>query len=80
MAGDVAVVAGAALAIFLTGALFMLLAVVAAGIREEDRATRFRADKRLRLRSQAPHNRAAAVRRLAGVGQRVPGADSGPEA
>jgi hypothetical protein len=61
---------------FLAGALFMLLIVVAAGIREEDRATQVRRDRRLRLRSQAPNYRAAAVRRLAGVGQRVPDADS----
>ncbi len=79
MAGDVAAVAGAALAIFLAGALFMLLAMVAAGIREEDRATRARRDRRLRLRSQAPNYRSAAVRRLAGVGQRIPGDDSEPE-
>jgi hypothetical protein len=80
MAGDVAVVAGAALAIFLSGALFMLLAVVAAGIREEEQATRFRRDKQLRLRSRAPNYRAAAVRRLAGVGQRIPGTDPEPDA
>ncbi len=79
MAGDVAAVAGAALAIFFAGALFMLLVVVAAGIRAEDRATQARKDRRLRLRSRAPDYRSAAVRRLAGVGQRIPDADSAPE-
>lgn len=76
MAGDVAAVAGAALAIFLAGALFMLLTVVAAGIRLEDRATLTRKDRRLRLRGRAPSLMAASVRRVAGVGQRIPDTDS----
>ncbi len=73
---DVAAVAGAALAIFLAGALFMLIAVVAAGIRLEDKATLSRKDRKLRLRRQAPGHMAASVRWVTGVGQRVPGADS----
>ena len=76
MAGDVAVVAGAALAIFLAGALFMLIAVVAAGIRLEDKSTLSRRDRRLRLRGQAPSYMAASVRRVTGVGQRIPGEGS----
>ena len=74
---DVAAVAGAALAIFLAGALFMLIAVVAAGIRLEDKATLSRKDRKLRLRRQAPgqHPGQCPVGD-SGVGQRVPGADS----
>jgi hypothetical protein len=76
MAGDVALVAGVALAIFLAGALFMLLAVVAAGVRHEDRATMSRMDRQLRLRRPAPSYLTASVRRIAGVGQRLPHAGS----
>ncbi len=76
MAGDVAAVAGAALATFIAGALFMLIIVVAAGIRLEDRATQSRKDRQLRLRGQAPGYMAASVRRVTGVRQRIPGAES----
>ncbi len=73
MAGDFAAVAGAAVAFFLIGALFMLIAVVAAGVRGEDKATMSRRDRQLRLRGEAPSYLAAGVRRLTGVGQRTPG-------
>jgi hypothetical protein len=75
MAGDVAAVAGTALAMFLIGALLMLLALVAIGIREEDRATQGRPDRRLQLRKRAASYRSSAVRRVVGLGQRVPDRD-----
>ena len=71
MAGDVALVAGVALAIFLAGALIMLLAVVAAGVRHEDRATMSRMDRQLRLRRPAPSYMTASVRRAWGSGYRM---------
>lgn len=74
MAGDVALVAGVVIVSFLAGALFALIAVVAAGIRGEDRATMRRQDRRLgirlSLRGRAPGNMAAGVRRVNGLGQR----------
>ncbi len=74
MAGDVGLVAGVVLVSFLAGALFALIAVVAAGVRDEDRATTRRQDGRLpvrlSLRSRAPGNLTAGVRRVNGFGQR----------
>lgn len=67
---DVGLVAGIVIVSFLVGALFALIAIVAAGVRVEDRATMSRPDRRLRLRSQAPGPLAAGVRRVNGFGQR----------
>lgn len=78
MAGDVAAMAGIALTVFLVGALSMLLIIVAVGISMEDRSTRVRRDRQLALRRQAPSYMASGVRRLVGIGQRVPQADSQP--
>ena len=68
MARDVVLVAGIVIASFLGGALFALIAIVAAGVREEDRVTMRRQDSRLpvrlSLRGRAPGNMAACVRRL----------------
>jgi len=67
-------VAGIVIVSFLGGALFALIAVVAAGVRREDRVTMRRQDRglplRLSLRGRAPGNMAACVRRLTGFGQR----------
>ena len=74
VAGDVGLVAGVVIVSFLGGALFALIAVVAAGVRGEDRVTMRRQDRRLpvrlSLRGRAPGNMAACVRRLNGLGQR----------
>ena len=74
MAGDVGLVAGVIIVSFLAGALFALIAVVAAGIRGEEKATMRRQDRRLgirlSLRGRAPGNTAAGVRRVNGLGQR----------
>lgn len=81
MAGDVelVLVAGVVIVSFLAGALFALIAVVAAGIRGEDRATMRRQDRRLgirlSLRGRAPGNMAAGVRRVNGLGQRYRSSD-----
>jgi len=72
---DVGLVSGIVIVSFLVGALFALIAIVAAGVREEDKATMSRADRRLRLRSRAPGRMAAGVRRINGVGQRYNRAD-----
>ena len=56
----------------------MLLIIVAVGISMEDRSTRVRRDRQLALRRQAPSYMASGVRRLVGIGQRVPQADSQP--
>jgi hypothetical protein len=79
MAGDVGLVAGIVLVSFLTGALFALIAIVAAGVRGEDRATMRRKDGRLAvrlsLRGRAPGNMAAGVRKVTGFGQRYTSSD-----
>lgn len=72
MAGDAAVLAAVVIFSFLIGALFALIAVVAAGVKLEDEATMARPDRRLRLRGKAPGPVAAGVRRLNGFGQRMP--------
>jgi hypothetical protein len=81
MAGDVGLVAGVIIVSFLAGALFSLIAVVAAGVRGEDRATMRRQDRRLgvrlSLRGKAPGGMAAGVRRMNGFGQRY--RSSGPD-
>ena len=79
MARDVVLVAGIVIASFLGGALFALIAIVAAGVREEDRVTMRRQDSRLpvrlSLRGRAPGNMAACVRRLNGFGHRCRSSD-----
>lgn len=54
MAGDVELVAGVIIVSFLAGALFALIAVVAAGIRGEKRAMMRRQDKRIEIRLSLP--------------------------
>jgi hypothetical protein len=75
MAGDMGLVAGIVIVSFLVGALFALIAVVAAGVRQEDKATTRREDRRTRvrlsLRGGAPGQMAAGVRRVNGFGQRT---------
>ncbi len=79
MARDVGLVAGVVIVSFLGGALFALIAVVAAEVWGEDRVTMRRQDRRLpvrlSLRGSAPGNMAACVRRLNGFGQRCRSSD-----
>jgi hypothetical protein len=82
VARDVIAVAGVVIVSFLGGALLALMAVVAAGVRGEDRVTMRRQDRRLpvrlSLRGRAPGNMAATVRRLNGFGQRYRSSDPDP--
>ena len=77
MAGDVTVLAGVVISSFLFGALFALIAVVAAEIKLEDKTTMARSDRRLMLRGKAPGPIGAVVRRVNGFGERMPHGHSG---
>ena len=71
MAGVVALVAGIVIAIFLGGAVFGVIVLVAIKVKSEDKATMGREDRSLTLREVAPGAAANGIRKLTGVGLRI---------
>ena len=73
MASDMAIVAVIVIASFSIGALYGVIAMVAAAARTEDCSTMRQPDRSLVLREEALGHVARSVRRLNGVGLRVHG-------